>query len=65
MKTSNNCYVIKLRNPWAKAEWKGKWHRTDPIWTKKLRRELDYPSNAKRGMFCMEVGEFIKYFPYI
>ena len=34
--------LVKCRNPWAKNEWSGKWHRNDEIWTPELRKELDY-----------------------
>jgi len=28
--------IIKLRNPWGKGEWTGKWSDSDKIWTSDL-----------------------------
>lgn len=29
--------IIKLRNPWGKGEWNGKWSDNDKVWTKDLK----------------------------
>ena len=29
--------ILKLRNPWGKGEWKGKWNDNDKNWNRKLR----------------------------
>jgi hypothetical protein len=50
--------LIKLRNPWGKHdEWKGEWCEDSPLWTPKLREQLDW-YNTREGVFIMPFAEF-------
>ncbi len=34
--------LVKLRNPWGKGEWKGKWSDSSDLWTESLKSELGF-----------------------
>lgn len=53
--------MIKLRNPWGKGEWKGRWSDNWKEWTPELRKQLNYYSKED-GIFCMDYNDFCKYF---
>ena len=53
--------LIKLRNPWSKAEWNGDWSDKSEKWTPKLKRKLEV-TEAEDGMFWMSFQDFIYYF---
>ena len=52
---------VKLRNPWSKGEWKGKWSDFDPIWTEKMLKVFKY-ERLHNGYFFMEFPDFCTYF---
>ena len=45
--------VIKLRNPWGKGEWKGKWSDNDKRWTQELREKMNHKSKND-GIFFID-----------
>ena len=53
--------VIKLRNPWGKSEFYGKFKKKDPIWTDELKTQLNYNRNDE-GVFYMTYEEFSNWF---
>jgi calpain-15 len=54
--------LVKLRNPWGKGEWKGKWSDEDPRWTNKLKKKLGFSENPNDGIFFMEWEDFLENF---
>ena len=34
--------LVKLRNPWGKGEWKGKWSDDSSMWTEDLKEKLSF-----------------------
>ena len=53
--------LIKLRNPWGKSEFYGRFKRKDPIWTDELKTHLNYNKNEE-GVFYMTYEEFSSWF---
>ena len=58
---------IKLKNPWARLSWTGKYSATDTeSWTEILKSNLNFdPEKARMrddGIFWMEYSDFCKYF---
>ena len=53
--------VVKLRNPWARGEWKGAWNDKYSEWTPSLREALQI-EDKEDGIFCMDYSNFCKYF---
>lgn len=53
--------MIKLRNPAGKTRWNGDWSRTDPRWTKKLRRLVEYEDNDEK-VVIMTWSDYCEYF---
>ena len=39
-KDGENVRLVKIRNPWKKGEWKGRWSDNSDDWTEELRFEL-------------------------
>lgn len=58
--------LVKLRNPWAKAEWTGPWSRTSRMWNQSQdirEREKYYPkSTCERGEFWMAWSDWSERF---
>eukprot|EP00457_Paulinella_chromatophora_P003115 gb/GEZN01003120.1/.p1 GENE.gb/GEZN01003120.1/~~gb/GEZN01003120.1/.p1 ORF type:complete len:656 (-),score=44.11 gb/GEZN01003120.1/:277-2244(-) len=54
--------LIKLRNPWGKGEWKGKWSDASSSWSNALREELGGHEAEDDGMFWMSLEVFTRYF---
>lgn len=44
--------LVKLRNPWKKGEWNGKYSDADDAWTDELKEELEW-SDENDGIFWM------------
>ena len=53
--------IIKLRNPWGKGEWKGKWNDNDKNWNKTLAKEVNMVKKED-GIFYMDYESFMKHF---
>lgn len=53
--------LIRLRNPWGKFSWKGKWSDNDPVWKSRpgLRKELQ-ARGGEQGIFWMEFAHFMQ-----
>ncbi|XP_053122949.1 calpain-12 isoform X2 [Hemicordylus capensis] len=55
--------LLRLRNPWGKEEWKGRWCDSSPLWSyldPELRKKLN--ENKEDGEFWMQLVDFIRYF---
>ena len=53
--------LVKLRNPWGEAEWKGDWSDDSSLWTPQLKAEVKF-ENKNDGIFYMSYEDFSKYF---
>jgi len=60
-----NVRLIKLRNPWAKIEFTGKWSDNSEEWTDEARKEFNYYTSQDDGAFHMEISDFLNSFLYI
>ena len=56
-----NIYLIKLRNPWGKNEWKGNWSDYSKYWTEEFIQYFHY-KKANDGTLWIELNDFIKLF---
>ena len=57
-----NTRILKMRNPWAKGEWKGPWSDADrQNWTPEIKELLDQ-ENKDDGVFYLPFNAFLKYF---
>lgn len=57
----NNIQLFKLRNPWGKHEWKGKWSDSDEeTWNSHPQIKKEIHSNKDDGLFIMEFADFCK-----
>ena len=54
--------LVKLRNPWGRGEWQGKWSDNDPNWTPELKQILGFTGKKEDGIFFMSWEEFQKYY---
>lgn len=53
--------LVKLRNPWGKGEWKGKWSDESDEWTEDLKAQVNFES-ADDGVFYMTWNDFLQYY---
>ena len=53
------CRLIRLRNPWGKYPWRGRWSDDDPNWTPYLREQLQV-MGAEAGIFWMDADDFFR-----
>uniref|UniRef100_A0A6B2KYH0 Calpain catalytic domain-containing protein n=1 Tax=Arcella intermedia TaxID=1963864 RepID=A0A6B2KYH0_9EUKA len=53
--------LCKIRNPWGRYEWKGKWSDGSKEWTPSLMKELNVTFEDD-GTFFMEFSDFCKQF---
>ena len=53
--------LIRLRNPWGKFSWKGKWSDHDPVWKSNpgLRKELQ-ARGGEEGIFWISFEHFMQ-----
>lgn len=54
--------LVKLRNPWGRFEWKGKWSDDDPRWTPELEEALQKTDNPEDGIFFIPWRDFLQNF---
>jgi len=55
--------LLKLRDPWGIQNWTGNWSKTSPLWSKQLKRQLNY-SSTDEAIFYIEYKDYIKYFTH-
>ncbi|KAM4641669.1 calpain-2 catalytic subunit-like [Discoglossus pictus] len=55
--------LLRLRNPWGKVEWNGRWSDHSPMWST-LDRSLQAKLQVKGedGEFWMQMDDFLRYF---
>ena len=53
--------MVKIRNPWGKDEWKGRYSDHSKEWSKDLLAELDH-KDLDDGAFYMSLSDFDKHF---
>lgn len=58
-KDGNKENLVKLRNPWKKGEWKGRYSDQSSEWYPALRQELDW-NDKNDGIFWMTYDDMIK-----
>ena len=59
--SERNVYLIKLRNPWGKNDWRGKWSEYSPCWTEEFINYFKY-KRKKDGTLFIELNDFIYFF---
>lgn len=55
-------WLVQLRNPWGRCEWRGAWSDGWAGWTKRLRQKLGYNPTASTdddGIFWMSFDDFV------
>ncbi|XP_053329901.1 calpain-2 catalytic subunit-like [Spea bombifrons] len=55
--------LLRLRNPWGKVEWSGRWSDSSPLWSSlepPLRAKLH--ASAEDGEFWMQMDDFLRFF---
>jgi hypothetical protein len=55
-KNGNKERLVKLRNPWKKGEWNGRFNDKSDEWTDSLKKELKW-TNEDDGIFWMPYGD--------
>jgi len=56
----NGIKLFKLRNPWGRGEWKGKWNDNDnDNWTQDIKEQLNVV-NSDDGIFYIEWDDYVK-----
>ena len=58
-----NLQLLKIRNPWGGFEWNGAYSDKSNLWTDDLKNAINY-EDKDDGIFYMEFGDFLKFFPY-
>lgn len=56
--------IAKMRNPWSREKYIGKWNDDDPVWTEKWKKQVDL-QNRNDGHFWMPYSNFLKFFRFI
>jgi calpain-15 len=57
--------LLRVRNPWGKKEWQGRWGFKSELWTAELRKQVDYEVDPKDGSFFMSREDFITHFEHV
>ncbi len=57
--------LLKVRNPWGKKQWQGRWSFKSNLWTKQLRAKLGYEVHPMDGSFFINQEDFKIYFQYV
>lgn len=58
----SNLRLLKIRNPWSKYEWLGKWSDNDKSWTPELKALLGNSKREDDGIFFMAYECFVHNF---
>lgn len=54
--------LVRLRNPWGKHSWRGKWSDQDSVWRRyPILKEQLQPRGGEQGIFWMDFLDFMKY----
>jgi hypothetical protein len=56
-----NIYLVKLRNPWGKNEWRGNWSDYSPLWTPEFVKYFNY-QKTRDGTLWLDINDIKKYF---
>ena len=61
-RTTSQCRLVRLRNPWGRYSWTGAWSDSSHTWEDfpALKEEL-MPCGAVEGIFWMEWRDFLRY----
>ena len=54
--------IMKMRNPWGKFEWTGRWGDKSAEWTPRYKKLLNHDTTADDGCFWLAFEDFVKYF---
>jgi len=53
--------LLRLRNPWGRTSWQGKWSRNDLVWERNTwLKQLFHYDTDQQGFFWMEFTDFIQ-----
>ncbi|CAD8146197.1 unnamed protein product [Paramecium octaurelia] len=55
-------HLLKIRNPWARKEWKGDWSDDSDLWTPQIREQAGNTGTENDGIFFMSLDDYTKYF---
>jgi calpain-15 len=56
-----NEFLLRMRNPWGKIEWIGEWSFLSSLWSKNLKKMLNYEDITDNSFF-MSLKDFKHYF---
>jgi hypothetical protein len=54
--------LIRIRNPWGKKEWTGRWSDTSQEWNPYYEQLFNYKRDANDGSFWMQLEDFQHYY---
>ena len=54
--------ILKLRNPYGKIEYSGRWSDASDVWTDELRKICEFPGIKEDGIFYMSFDDMRRYF---
>ena len=54
--------LLRLRNPWGRSTWQGRWSKNDFVWERNnwLKDVLHY-NTEEQGFFWIEFSDFLQY----
>ena len=55
--------LLKVANPHAEQNWKGRWSDNDENWDDRYRNIADF-ENKRHGEFFIDIDDFLKYFEH-
>jgi len=59
-------HLIRLRNPWGKHEWNGRWSDNDPVWKRQeLHEQFSDQLSVYDGSFWMDWIDFVRIFDHV
>jgi len=56
---------MKVRNPWGRKAWEGRWSYKSHLWTPELRKALDFINDPLDGTFFVCQEDFCLYFDHV